>query len=64
MVKTLGGEFKKIYLVGCEPFFTGEEDIGFMGLSEPVQAAVGKAVEVVESLVARILAENHNHAQA
>ncbi len=57
MVKTLGGEFKKIYLVGCEPLFTGEEDIGFMGLSEPVEAAIEKAVEVIESLVARILKE-------
>ena len=59
MVKTLGGEFKKIYLVGCEPFFTGEEDIGFMGLSEPVAAAVDKAVEVIESLVAKILTEKY-----
>ena len=57
MVKSLGGEFKKIYLVGCEPFYTGEEDIGFMGLSEPVEAAVDKAVEVVESLVAKITAQ-------
>lgn len=60
MVKTLGGEFKKIYLVGCEPFFTGEEDIGFMGLSEPVEAAIDKAIEVVESLVAKISEEAEN----
>lgn len=60
MVKTLGGEFKKIFLVGCEPLFTGEEDIGFMGLSEPVEAAIDKAVEVVESLVAKILEEKEN----
>jgi len=60
MVKTLGGEFKRIFLVGCEPLFTGEEDIGFMGLSEPVEAAIDKAVEVVESLVAKILEENVN----
>ncbi len=58
MVKTLGGELKKIFLVGCEPLFTGEEDIGFMGLSEPVEAAIDKAVEVVESLVEQILEEN------
>ncbi len=64
MVKTLGGEFKKIFLVGCEPLFTGEEDIGFMGLSEPVAAAVEKAVEVVESLVVKILAETENKAYA
>lgn len=64
MVKTLGGKFKKIFLVGCEPFFTGEEDIGFMGLSEPVEAAIDKAVEVIESLIAGILAETQNRAYA
>jgi len=64
MVKALGGEFKKIFLVGCEPLFTGEEDIGFMGLSEPVEAAIDKAVEVVESLVAKILEENEKKAYA
>ncbi len=57
MVKSLGGDFKKIVVVGCEPQFTGEEGIGFMGLSEPVQASLGKAVEVVERLVARLLSE-------
>jgi len=64
MVKSLGGDFKKIFLVGCEPLFTGEEDIGFMGLSEPVEAAVEKAVEVVESLIAKILTETGNKAYA
>ena len=64
MVKTLGGTFGKIILVGCEPFFTGEEDIGFMGLSEPVAAAIEKAVEVVESVVAKTAAENLERASA
>jgi hydrogenase maturation protease len=54
MVKMLGGEFRKIYLVGCEPAFTGEDGEGFMGLSEPVGAALGKAVEVVESVIERV----------
>lgn len=57
MVKSLGGEFKKIFLVGCEPLFTGEEGIGFMGLSEPVTAAVERAIEVIESLINRILTD-------
>ena len=64
MVKALGGDFKKIFLVGCEPLFTGEEDIGFMGLSEPVAAAVDKAVEVVESLIERISTEKQEQAFA
>jgi len=59
MVKSLGGNFNKIVVVGCEPGFTGEDGEGHMGLSAPVAAAVDKAVEVVESLVARLLAEKH-----
>jgi hydrogenase maturation protease len=56
MVKSMGGEFKKILLVGCEPATFGPEE-GQMGLSEPVAAAVPKAVDVVESLVAQVLEE-------
>ncbi len=61
MVKSSGGEFKRILLVGCEPETLGGEE-GLMGLSEPVEAAVEEAVRVVESLVAKIL--KGNHAQA
>ena len=56
MVKSLGGEFGKIFVVGCEPQFTGEEGEGYMGLSEPVQASLRKAVEIVESVIERTLA--------
>lgn len=56
MVKSMGGQFKKILLVGCEPATFGPEE-GQMGLSEPVAAAVAEAVKVVESLVARVLEE-------
>ena len=54
MVKTMGGEFKRILLVGCEPETLGPEE-GQLGLSEPVTAAVDEAVRVVESLVTVIL---------
>jgi len=54
MVKALGGEFKRILLVGCEPGDLGPEE-GQMGLSEPVERAVDEAVGIVESLVAQIL---------
>jgi hydrogenase maturation protease len=54
MVKAMGGEFKRILLVGCEPETLGPEE-GLMGLSEPVEAAVDEAVRLVESLVAEIL---------
>ncbi|HKX32121.1 MAG TPA: hydrogenase maturation protease [Blastocatellia bacterium] len=58
LVKSMGGEFKRLLLVGCEPATCGPEE-GMMGLSEPVQAAVNEAVEVIESLVAKFL---HEHA--
>jgi len=63
MVKSMGGEFKRILLVGCEPAPLESED-GYMGLSEPVQAAVDEAVKVVESLVREILEEERRKATA
>src|SRR5882672_138996 len=39
MVKSMGGQFKKILLVGCEPATFGPQE-GQMGLSTPVEAAV------------------------
>src|SRR6185436_14619977 len=57
MVKSMGGSFKKILLVGCEPATFGPEE-GQMGLSAPVEAAIDGAVKVVESLVAQLLEQN------
>src|ERR1044071_2072655 len=37
MVKSMGGEFKRIFVVGCEPATFGPEE-GQLGLSEPVEA--------------------------
>jgi hydrogenase maturation protease len=55
MVKALGGEPKRILLVGCEPEQSAaNEQEERMGLSEPVEAAVDEAVGMVESLIARI----------
>jgi hydrogenase maturation protease len=53
MAKSMGGELKRILLVGCEPATLGPEE-GQMGLSEPVTAAVEEAVKVIESLVEKI----------
>jgi hydrogenase maturation protease len=50
MVKSMGGLFKRILLVGCEPETFGPEE-GHIGLSAPVEAAVGQAVKVVMALV-------------
>jgi hydrogenase maturation protease len=53
LAKSMGGELKRILLVGCEPATLGPEE-GHMGLSEPVAAAVEEAVSVVQSLVHKI----------
>lgn len=54
MVKSMGGNLKKVMLVGCEPETFGPEE-GLMGLSESVAEAVPAAVKMVESLVAKQL---------
>jgi hydrogenase maturation protease len=61
LAKTLGGELPRILIVGCEPetFGTEDDEQGRMGLSKPVEAAVEKAVEVVASLAARLLAKEN-----
>jgi hydrogenase maturation protease len=53
MAESMGGDLKRILLVGCEPATLGPEE-GQMGLSEIVAAAVDAAVALVESLVERI----------
>ena len=53
MAKSMGGELKRILLVGCEPLTLGPEE-GAMGLSEPVAAMVEEAANRIESLVQAI----------
>ena len=55
MARSMGGELKRILVVGCVPATLGPEE-GQMGLSEPVMAAVDEAANLVNSLVTRILA--------
>ena len=58
-VKAMGGHCERILLVGCEPESFGEDtdEQGRMGLSEPVAAAVDKAVVLIESLVTQMLGD-------
>lgn len=56
MVRSMGGEFKKVLLVGCEPETLGPEE-GQLGLSDSVAGAVERAVNLVESLITEILDE-------
>jgi hydrogenase maturation protease len=57
MVKSMGGAFQRILLVGCEPRPLESEEDGAMGLSLPVQEAVPRAIELIGSLVAQTLSE-------
>ncbi|MEP6509790.1 MAG: hydrogenase maturation protease, partial [Gemmatimonadales bacterium] len=57
LAQSLGAELRNVLVVGCEPATLGPEE-GFMGLSEPVEAAVNEAVGQIELLVARLLSES------
>jgi hydrogenase maturation protease len=47
LLRSLGGEVRRLLVVGCEPADTDEH----MGLSDPVAAAVDEAVRVIRDLV-------------
>lgn len=55
-VNAMEGHCERIVLVGCEPESFGEDtyEQGRMGLSEPVAAAVDKAVALIESLLTQM----------
>ncbi len=61
MVKSMGGDLKRILLVGCEPEMLnkGEEK---MGMNEVVELAVVEAVKIIEQLIEEILNENRKSA--
>lgn len=55
LAASMGGPLKRVLLVGCEPATLGPEE-GAMDLSEPVARAVTEAVNLVESVINRVLA--------
>jgi hydrogenase maturation protease len=59
LVRAFGGTPPRTFVVGCEPLtrMTGDEDEVVARLSEPVRAALDPAVQLVESLLADINAE-------
>ena len=59
MAYSMGAKLNRLLLVGCEPKTFGGEQ-GFMGLSEPVQAAVSEAAKMVESLIEKESAQTAN----
>ena len=59
LVRSLGGKPRWLRVVGCEPAVLETEE-GAMGLSEKVQAAVAPAIEMIETLIRKILEEAGN----
>lgn len=60
LARTMGGlpgTAKRVLVVGCEPEVYGEDEHGNIGLSTPVEAAVGEAITMVEALVETLLRE-------
>jgi hydrogenase maturation protease len=51
MVKAMGGDLRRIVLVGCEPEQPGEYDEGRLGLSPAVSAVVRDAAAMVETII-------------
>ena len=50
MVKSMGGVFKRVVLIGCEPAPLAAED-GEMGLSDAVAAAIPEAIRMIEETI-------------
>jgi hydrogenase maturation protease len=60
MAQALGGVAPRgLYLVGCEPGELGPAE-GGISLSEPVQAAVPQAIELIENLVRQLLSREQS----
>jgi hydrogenase maturation protease len=56
MVRSMGGKPGRLFLVGCEPAVL-ETAEGAISLSQPVQAAIAKAIEMIDSLIRDLLSE-------
>jgi hydrogenase maturation protease len=50
LVGALGGKVGRTLLVGCEPATVDADEDGHIGLSAPVQAAIGEAIQVIRDL--------------
>lgn len=57
LVRMLGGQPRRVLIVGCEPESFGPENEGRMGLSEVVEAAIPGAIEMVVELAWRLARE-------
>ncbi len=51
LAKSMGAHLDRILLVACEPLVLDSADSGHIGLSGPVEAAVGPALDIIRNLV-------------
>ena len=56
MAAAMGGQPRRVLVVGCEPLTLGSDEDPALGLSPPVEASVVEAVRLIDSLVERLLA--------
>ena len=63
LAAAMNGSTGKLLLVGCEPLTFGPEE-GLLGLSKPVEAAVDEAVNMIASVVERMLREGKQSAES
>ncbi len=55
LAKAMGAMPRRVRLVGCEPGTLGTDEDPVMGLSAPVESAIGGAIRIIDSLVAEFL---------
>jgi hydrogenase maturation protease len=51
LARAMGGQPRRVLVVGCEPAAYELDEAGGMGLSPPVAAAVDSAIELIERLI-------------
>ncbi|MBV8811977.1 MAG: hydrogenase maturation protease [Acidobacteriaceae bacterium] len=51
LAKSMGAQFRKTLLIGCEPLLLNHDESGHIGLSEVVEAAVNSAVTIIRQIV-------------
>lgn len=61
--RSMGAEFKRTLLVGCEPAELDRDQSGAIGLSEAVAAAVDPAIEMIRSIVQEIQNEERMYVE-
>lgn len=58
LAKSVGAQFKKILLIGCEPLVLDHDESGHIGLSDVVEAAVNPAVQSILQLLSEYQSNN------